>query len=102
MELYKTVTASMDGKEKLLENDECPKISMLTEDYAEDIYILILHHYYINHQSETAKQNLLDGKVYPYGVKPLTKEGKGAKAVVAHLPEDLQKIIYRYLKIITV
>ena len=101
MELYNTILASMDGKEKLLENDECPKISMLTENYAEDIYILILHHYYINNPGKITQQSLLDGKIFPYGIKPLTKEGKGARIIISQIPEDLQKIIYRYLSIIT-
>ena len=94
MELYSAVVKSMDGKEELLGNESCSKISMLTENYAEDIYLLILHYFYL----ENGK--IINGEL-PYSSKIVSKDGKGITFHPAALPEELQRIIFRYLILIS-
>jgi hypothetical protein len=72
MTLLEKVKKLMDGTEKL----------------AEDIYILILEYYL------SQNKNVTD---IPYNGKSATKENRGVTFKVAQLPEDLQKIIVRYI-----
>ena len=98
MNLYEAVLKEMDGDEQLLSGEQCSKISMMMGEPAENIYLLILHHYITNCKFD--KQNLIEGKETPYKFKFATKDGKGAKFSVSNLPDDLQRIIYRYLQMI--
>lgn len=93
------VVKSIDGTEELLTGDHCSKISMMDERMTEDIYLLILQHYTSNVKGK--KQALLDGKDMPYGARSASKEGKGLMFKLASIPPDLQKIIVRYLKIVS-
>jgi hypothetical protein len=97
MELYDIVIKNMNGKEELLTGENCSKISMLTETYAEDIYLLILHYYVSEKQN---KEKLLANEL-PYSSKTVSKDGKGIVFKLALLPEELQKIIFRYLTLIS-
>jgi hypothetical protein len=99
MELYKKVVSCLDGTEELLNNDYCSKISMSNGEIAEDIYILILNHYIENNSDSV--EAIKNGKEFPYLSKTVTKEGKGLNFKVAQIPENLQKIIVRYLILIS-
>lgn len=99
MNIYNLVLRSMDGTEELLSGEQCSKISMMDGEAAENIYILILHHF--NTTNKGYKQILIDGKDFPYKSKVASKDGKGVKFSVSSIPDDVQRIIVRYLKIIS-
>ena len=89
------ISKFLDGTEELLTADHCSKISMMDEKMAEDIYILILNYYSGN------EKDLIEGKEIPFSGKFLTKEGKGLNFKVSQIPEELQRIIVRYLRIVS-
>jgi len=88
----------LDGSEELLTNEHCSKISMMDESMAEDIYILILKYYSIHNQKN---QDIIGGEEVPFSGKFLTKDGKGLNFKVSQIPEELQRIIVRYLRIVS-
>jgi len=92
MTLLEKVKKLMDGTETTLGTEHCSKISMLDEKLAEDIYILILEYYL------SQNKNVTD---IPFNGKSATKENRGVTFKVAQLPEDLQKIIVRYIILIS-
>ncbi len=98
------------------ENEEKPKdwrylcslINGLDREYAEKIYLLILHHYL----QETAAKNhdmtqiikqiklscdLKKPSIQPYKIKSFSS-GKGVTVIVEDLPITLQKILALYVK----
>ena len=89
----------LDGTEELLNSEYCSKISMMSETMAEDIYILILQYFVKNCKGE--KNNILEAKEFPFNGKLLTKDGKGLNFKVSQIPEELQRIIVRYLKTVS-
>ena len=99
MNLYSFIIKNIDGTEELLTCDHCSKISMMDETMSEDIYILMLQHF--TSQNKGYKQALLEGKEIPYMGKLMTKDGKGLNFKVGQIPEDLQRIIVRYLRIVS-
>ena len=107
MLLYEQVRQNLDGTEELLTLEQCSKISMLTEPHAEDIYLLIIHYFCLQPSLQDSKQSgsqlnrdlLSEG--CPYAGKLATKEGRGVLYRPSQLPEQLQKLIYRYLKCIS-
>jgi hypothetical protein len=99
MLLYLSVLKKMDGTEELLSSVHCSKINTMDGEVALNIYLLILHHFVISHKNH--KQLVLENKETPYSSKLASKDGKGITFRVSTLPEDLQKIIVRYLKIIS-
>ena len=96
MNLYKSVISQLDGTEDILTGDVCSKISMMSGEVSENVYLLILCHY----SDETNKDSLLEGEL-PYASKTVSKNGRGVIFKLHNLPEDLQKIIYRYVKIVS-
>ena len=100
MNLYKEVLSHLDGTEELLNADYCSKISMLEGEIAEDIFLLILIHYLENIENNKVIEET-NGKEFPYFSKTVTKDGKGLIFKVSQIPEKLQKIIVRYLNLIT-
>ena len=99
MKLYDDVLKSMDGTEELITGENCSKISMMNGQVVDNIYLLILHHFTLNNKGY--KQILMEGKEFPYKAKSATKDGKGLKFMVSALPDDIQRIIVRYLKLIS-
>jgi len=99
MLLYQSLLSAMDGTEELLTGDHCSKISMMEGEPAENIYLLILHHF-VTSNKNCNKQILIEGKENPYSAKPASKDGKGLHFKVSSLPEDLQRIIVRYLRML--
>ena len=99
MDLQKLIIKQMDGSESLLDGEHCSKISMMESPMTEDVYILILQHFVENHKGY--KQALIDGKETAYGAT-IVKDGKGLKFKVSQLPDDLQRIIVRYLKVVSI
>lgn len=99
MNLTEKIVQQMDGTEEMLNNEHCSKISMMDGDAAENIYILILHYFVTNNKGY--RQSLLEGRELPYKSKPASKDGKGLKFSVSTLPDELQRIIVRYLRIIS-
>ena len=97
--MYQKICKMMDGTEELLNRDYCSKLSMMDEKMSEDIYIIILQYFTSNNKGH--KQSLIDGKEIPYLGKALTKDGKGLNFKVSNIPEDLQRIIYRYIKTVS-
>jgi len=99
MNLYDNVVKLVDGTENLLNGDYCSKISMMDERMSEDIYILILQHFTNNNKEY--KKGLIEGTETPYDSRFATKEGKGLIFKLGHVPDDLQRIIVRYLLIVS-
>ena len=92
--LYDEIISRMDGTEKELDKDHCSTITKLDQNHLNIIYLLILHHYIQNTQSNVTKIDL------PYNSRTISN-GKGI--IFRHLgyiPVDLQKIIFRYLTIV--
>jgi hypothetical protein len=99
MEFLNKVVKLMDGTEELMNGEHCSRISMMDGQMAEDVYLLILQHFIENNKG--FKQALIDGKELPYSSKPASKDGKGLTVKVSQIPEDLQRIIVRYLRIVS-
>ena len=99
MQLYDHVCKNVDGTEELLTGEHCSKISMMSGEVVENIYLLILHHFVTSHKGY--KQKLMDGLEYPYGSKLASKDGKGLTFKVSSLPEDVQRIVVRYLRLVS-
>jgi len=93
------ISKYLDGSEELLTSENCSKISMMDENMAEDIYILILQ-YFINN-NKINKEDLIEGKEIPFSGKSLSKDGKGINFKVSQIPQELQRIIVRYLRIVS-
>lgn len=89
--LYDQIVSQMDSKETVLNQNHCTTIARLSQDHINIIYLLILHHYT---KTKPTKSDL------PYGAKTISN-GKGITfRRLNQLPDDLQKIIYRYLIIV--
>lgn len=99
MQFYNRVVSAMDGTEELLDSAHCKQIGMLDERMSEDIYILILAHYQENNKGK--KGALLEMKEIPYEASFISKESKGLKYKVSRIPEDIQRIIVRYLRLVS-
>ncbi len=93
----------------------CNTINMLPEDHTEMIYVLILHHYFLEssmksgHQSiESMTAPLIQDRTktkskmipLPYGGKT-SEKGRGAIYTVEKIPTALQQIISTYVHIVT-
>ena len=96
MNMYDIVSKSVDGTEDLLSKLHCSQITKMPQTNLEDIYLLILH-YYIKNQKGN-KDGLLSGKEFPFGAKLMSKDGRGLIFKPNNLPEHLQKILVRYIK----
>lgn len=95
MSFLSKVIKLMDGTEPLIGGEHCKQISMLDDRYSEDIFLLILQFFCENNKG--FKATLLEGKDIPYNGKLISKEGKGLTYKISALPEDLQRILVRYL-----
>lgn len=100
MEFFNMVVSKMTGDESLLDSEHCGQLSMLNEKLCEDVYILILAHFVENNRGK--KGLLLDGKEIAYGATLISKDSKGLKFKVSSLPDDCQRLIVRYLKLISI
>lgn len=90
--LYDQVVNQMDNHETVLNQSHCTTITRLSQDHINIIYLIILHHYIKN------KSNKTD---LPYNGRTISN-GKGITfRKLSQLPDDLQKIINRYLTIIS-
>lgn len=91
--LYDEIIKKLDGTETVLSNSHCTTITRLKQENLNIIYLIILHHYVLNNG---------DKSKLPYNCKTISN-GKGIYVKKANmLPDDLQKTIYRYLKIISI
>lgn len=82
----------MNGQETVLNQSHCTTIAKLPQEHLNIIYLLILHHW-ISHG-----KNKVD---IPYNGKTVSN-GKGITfRKLSQIPDDLQKIINRYLTIIS-
>ena len=90
--LYDEIVSGMNGQETILNQTHCATITKISQDHLNIIYLLILHHYIKN---KPGKNDL------PYGSRTISN-GKGISfRKLSQIPDDLQKIIHRYLTIIT-
>jgi hypothetical protein len=90
--LYDEIVRRMDGTESSLNKSHCTAIARLEQDHLDIIYLIILHHYV---SSKSGKYDI------PYGGKTIAN-GKGISyRRINQIPEDAQKIIYRYLEIVS-
>lgn len=97
--MYDIIVKSINGTEEILNKTYCSQITKMPQNNLEDIYLLILHHYFINQKG--SKEALISGKEYPYAAKLMSKNGKGLIFKPSNLPESLQKILVKYIKTIT-
>ena len=89
----------MDGTETTLDKAHCATITKLDQNHVDIIYLIILHHYINkvdkNSEKGSEKYNL------PYGARTIA-DGKGITFRRLNLiPDDVQKIICRYLTMIS-
>jgi hypothetical protein len=90
--LYDQIVDRMDGTETVLSKYHCTTIARLDQEHLNIIYLIILH-YYIN--SNPGNYNI------PYGGKTVAN-GKGVSyRKLSQIPDEVQKIIYRYLEIVS-
>lgn len=90
--LYDEVVSQMNGKETILNQTHCTTITRLTQEHLNLIYLLILHHYI---KTKPGKMDL------PYGSRTVSN-GKGISfRRLNQIPDNVQKIIHRYLTIIS-
>ena len=90
--LYDEVIAKMDGSETGLNKCQCATITRLSQEHLNIIYLIILHHHIHNGGSKTE---------VPYGGKTISN-GKGVTFKnLTQVPDDVQKIIHRYLTIVS-
>ena len=90
--LYDKILAKMDGTETCLNKSHCTTITRLNQDHLNIIYIIILHHYVTNNPGNHD---------LPYGSRTISN-GKGISfRKLSQIPEDVQKIIHRYLKTVS-
>ncbi len=88
--LYDKVVSEMDNTDTFLNKNQCSTITQLDQNHQNIIYLIILHHYI-----KTNKSNI------PYGGKTVSN-GKGISfRRLSQIPKDVQKIIHRYLTIIS-
>ncbi len=82
----------MDGTETNLTKSHCTTIARLDQEHLNIIYLIILHHY-VN--SKPGKYDI------PYGGKTITN-GKGISyRRLNQIPEEVHKIIFRYLEMVS-
>ena len=82
----------MNGTETVLSQTHCTTITRLNQKHLNIIYLLILHHYI---KTKPGQMDL------PYGSRTVSN-GKGISfRRLSQIPEDVQKIIYRYLMLVT-
>ena len=87
--LYDEIIKRLDGSETVLTKTHCTTIARMEQDHLNIIYLIILHHYLNNNPG---KYDI------PYGGKTIAN-GKGITfRKLNQLPDDVQKIIYRYLE----
>jgi len=90
----KNTLTGTTGAESTLTRKHASGISRLNQEHINIIYLLILYNYYITN-GET-----LPEKGNPYNGKTASK-GKGVTFKLNLLPDDLQRIIVKYLEIIS-
>jgi hypothetical protein len=90
--LYDEVVSKMDGTETALVKSHCTTITRLNQEHLNIIYLIILHHYIKSGYNQND---------FPYGGKTISN-GKGISfRKLGQIPDELQKIIYRYLTTIS-
>lgn len=90
--LYDEVISHMNGEEKTLNQTHCATITKLNSEHINNIYLIILHHYLKSKSNKTE---------FPYGGRTISN-GKGISfRRLSQIPDDLQKIIYRYMILIS-
>ena len=97
MLLYNQVSEKLEENDEVLTSGDCSKISMMTGEEAENIFLLILHYCYLDNPDIEGEE--IVELLYKY--RPATKSGLGAKFNLLHLPEKLQRIIKCYLRLIS-
>lgn len=86
--LYDEIVSKMDGTETSLTKAHCTTINRLDQNHLEIIYLIVLHHYLL---SKPGRND------FPYSSKTISN-GKGVLfRRLNQIPEDAQKVVYRYL-----
>jgi beta-N-acetylglucosaminidase len=90
--MYDEIISKLDGTELCLNEEHCATITRLGQEHINNIYLIILHSYLLTNPT---KSDL------PYGGKTISN-GKGINfKKLDQIPESVQKIIYRYLKLVS-
>ena len=98
--IYDEIISQMDGTESGLEQTHCATITRLDQDHLNIIYLLILHHY-LTFGAIPGTRCITKTRDLPYGAKSISN-GKGVSfKKVSQLPVEIQKIIQRYLIIVS-
>lgn len=98
MLLYSQVLEKLQDSDDVLTSGDCSKISMMSGDEAENIFLLILHHCFLTNPEITSGEQIVE---FLYKYRPATKTGLGAKFNLIHIPENLQRILSCYLRLIS-
>lgn len=100
--LYDEIVSKLDGTETGLEKIHCATITRLNQEHLNIIYLLILHHFINdpkNNKNDNTKNNT--NSDLPYNARTISN-GKGILfKKVGQLPMNIQKIIHRYLTIVS-
>lgn len=92
--IYDQIKTHLTGSESTITRKHSSSISRLNQEHINIIYLLIIHNYYINNGNK-----IVNGEI-PYNGKTASK-GKGVTFKLNLLPDNLQKIIVKYLEIIS-
>ena len=98
MLLYSQVLEKLQDSDDVLTSGDCSKISMMSGEEAENIFLLILHHCCSTNSEAKIVEEIIE-VLYKY--RPATKTGLGAKFNLIHIPENLQRILSCYLRLIS-
>ena len=90
--IYDEIVSQMTGSEPSLSRAECTTIAKLSQEHLDIIYLLILHHYM---QENPGKKDI------PYNGKTISDNKEVMYRKLSQLPDDIQKIINKYLSLIT-
>ena len=94
--LYEKIVNSIEEDEEPLNNKDCSIITKLPNEHIEIVYLLILHHWILSNKNRATALK----KETPYNSRFIAKN-RGLTFKLNNLPVDLQKIIHKYLVLIT-
>jgi len=93
--LYDKISSLVKNEDKTLNEKHCFMISKLPDQHIQIVYLLILHHWLLSNRGKATSLK----KDNPYNSRYIGKK-KGLTFRINYIPNDLQKILVKYLNII--
>ena len=97
LDLYDKIKTNLNGSEKTMTKKQCTMITMLPQEHLSVVFLLILHHWCLTNKDKISHLR----KIFPYNGKTITKNKRGMTFRLQHIPIDLQKILVKYLEMIS-